>query len=57
MLICKKCKGINVQVKAWVDANTLKYKDICNEGDKEDNWCEDCLDHIELIEKKIKKSK
>ena len=29
-LVCYNCGSHNVQIKAWVDANTLKFKDLCN---------------------------
>ena len=37
---CSECGGTNVQVKAWVDANTNKY--ISDIDDNGRCWCEDC---------------
>ena len=39
MLVCSECKGKNVQVPAWVDANTNEYK---GEYPDDDAWCDDC---------------
>lgn len=47
MYRCSKCKGTNIQVKAWIDPNTNEYiSDI--EGD--DCWCEDCFDYTKMKE-------
>jgi len=45
MLICSKCKGANIQVLAWVDANTNEYK---GEGSNEtqDHWCDYCKENL-----------
>lgn len=48
-LVCQECGGTNIHIKAWVDANTLEYVDGCSDGDTEDNWCEDCGDHLNII--------
>lgn len=43
---CSECGGINVQVEAWVDANTDEYlSDINDDGEC---WCEDCEEHTRL---------
>ena len=48
MLVCEKCGSSNIQVLAWVDANTNEYRE---EGvdDKNSKWCEDCREHVNLI--------
>jgi len=53
MLVCSECKKKNITVLVWVDANTNEYKD---EGLNciEDNFCEDCQDHVEFKEIKEK---
>lgn len=50
ILVCGICSGTNVQIRVWVDANTLEYK-----SDTEDNdaWCEDCQEHVTLELKSI----
>ena len=48
LLVCEECGGTNVQTKAWVDANSNKYISNIGEGDKDDNWCEDCQCHVGL---------
>lgn len=47
---CSVCGGTNIQVQAWVGANTYEYKD--NIGDDNDCWCEDCRNHTHFIIKK-----
>lgn len=44
---CPICKGTNVQVRAWIDANTNKY--VCDIED-EFAWCENCEKEIRLEE-------
>lgn len=42
-LYCPECGGTNVQIMAWVDANTNKYcSDVNNPPECEDTWCDDC---------------
>lgn len=42
---CSKCGGTNIQVQAWVDANTNEYVDDISEGEC---WCEDCQEHTKI---------
>lgn len=45
ILVCSECGSDNIQVLAWVDANTNKY--VCEGGGSiDDNWCNDCDDHV-----------
>ena len=37
--ICTDCKGTNLQVRAWVNANTLEFVEYTREHDI---WCETC---------------
>lgn len=49
-LYCPLCGGTNVQVKAWVDANTNKYRsDVNTPLENEDTWCEFCEEHTGLL--------
>jgi len=46
--ICEECKGKDIQIKAWVCANTdqvIEYGE-----DDSDIWCADCSEHTKLIE-------
>lgn len=45
---CSQCGGINIQVQAWVDANTNKYIDDIDQNG--DCWCDDCEEHTKLKE-------
>lgn len=48
-LYCPQCGGTNVQVMAWVDANTNEYcSDVNTPPEIEDTWCDDCEDHTGL---------
>lgn len=42
------CGGTNIQVQAWVDANTDRY--ISDISDDVECWCEDCMKHTKLKE-------
>ena len=55
MLICCECGGINIENKAWVDANTNRVLDICSD-DEEDNWCRDCEKHVKFEIKDVRKT-
>jgi hypothetical protein len=46
ILVCETCGGKNVQMKAWVNANTLEYVET---SDYDDDYCEDCKDITCLI--------
>lgn len=49
-LYCPVCGGTNVQIMAWVDANTNQYRsDINNPPEEEDTWCDDCKEHTVLV--------
>ena len=49
MLVCSKCKGVSVQVLAWVDANKGVYiSEAINTI--EDKWCADCEEHVNFEE-------
>ncbi len=49
-LYCPECGGTNIQIMAWVDANTNKYcSDVNNPAETEDTWCEDCEDHTGFL--------
>lgn len=45
---CSECGGTNVQVQAWVDANTSEY--LSDVYDDDSCWCEDCQKHTTLKE-------
>lgn len=44
---CSQCGGTNIQVQAWVNANTNEYVDDIGEGEC---WCEDCQKHTTIRE-------
>lgn len=44
---CTKCKGTNVQIISWVNPNTNET-DRCDDIDINEQWCQDCEEHVEL---------
>ena len=48
MIVCNKCGGTNIFVKAWVDANTNEYD---SDIDGTAGWCDECETEIKFKEK------
>lgn len=46
--VCSECGSPNIQVQAWVNANTNEYVDDIT--DNAECWCEDCGKHTKLKE-------
>lgn len=47
---CRCCGGTNIQVMAWVDANTNEYcSDVNTPCEEEDTWCDDCEEHTGIL--------
>lgn len=46
--VCSECGSPNIQVQAWVNANTNEYVDDIT--DNAECWCEDCGEHTKLKE-------
>ena len=44
--ICDKCKGTNIETKAWIDPNDGTVLDTVSDGESDDNWCRDCEEHV-----------
>lgn len=44
--VCSVCGGTNIQVQAWVDANTNRY--ISNINNNAECWCEDCMEYTKM---------
>jgi len=51
LLVCQECGNTNISIKHWIDPNTNIIGDTCSDGEKEDNWCDDCQKHINIITK------
>lgn len=47
MLVCNECGSTQVQVLAWVDANTNEYMGELN---NEKAWCDNCEETCSLRE-------
>ena len=50
--VCKQCDSNNVQIMVWANPNTDKIIDDV-QGINENIWCEDCQDHVDLVEEFI----
>lgn len=48
-LYCAECGGTSIQTQAWVNPNTHEFYDFMGVDDNENNWCDDCEDHTELL--------
>ncbi len=42
--VCSNCGSKDVEVKAWVDANSLAVRDVMDH-DNQDTFCNVCNDH------------
>lgn len=49
MLVCEECGGKNIQIMAWVNANTHEYIED-GWSEVQDNWCDDCESHVNFID-------
>lgn len=49
-LYCSECGGTNIQIRAWVDANTHECYGVVNGPflEIDDCWCDDCEDNVNL---------
>lgn len=45
-LFCKECGSSTIEVRAWVDANTMEFHDTCNE---DECWCSVCEELTEPV--------
>lgn len=48
--ICSNCKGTNIEIRAWTDANTKEFIGYTEFAYlyNDDNWCRDCEAHTEF---------
>ena len=49
MLVCEDCGSSDVETKMWVNPNTDELKDSCSDGESDDNYCNNCQSHPNLI--------
>lgn len=58
ILVCSECGSRDVEYMAWVDANTHKFKCEVDLSDEDNNFCNTCSSHVNLItEKEFKEQK
>ena len=48
ILVCEECGSSDVQIKAWINANTLQFVDDSGDCDRYSNWCGNCQEHVYL---------
>ena len=53
MFVCENCGGSNIQTKMWIDPNTNEVIDSVSDGDSDDNWCDDCEEHVRFDTKVV----
>ena len=46
MVVCSECGGKNIEVRAWVDANTNEY---ISDFEDTEGWCQDCSEHMRFM--------
>ena len=47
---CAECGSTNVQIMAWVNANTNDFCSLVNDPpESEDCWCDNCEEHVDLL--------
>lgn len=50
ILYCSECGNTDVQITAWVDANTNEYcSDFQCPPEIDDCWCDSCEEHTRLM--------
>ena len=47
--VCSECGSDDVQTKYWCDANTLEVKDVIDNLEIDDCWCNKCNEHYDII--------
>ena len=49
-IICKVCKGVDVQITSWVNPNTRQvFEDASELQSQFDTWCVQCEQHGTLV--------
>ena len=66
--VCTVCGSMNVQMQAWVRPNKyiqsgegnkwlMEMVDLVESDSDSTNWCDDCQEHVDLIDKPVKEIK
>jgi len=51
ILVCSECGSAeSIQIKVWNYVNSNECAGECS-GEREDNWCEDCEEHVDFVTK------
>jgi hypothetical protein len=51
ILKCAKCKGTNIMWCAYVD----QHDNVIEGSQASDTWCDDCCDHVDVIDNFLNK--
>lgn len=52
ILVCEICGSEHILTKSWTDPNTDVVNHNMDSDDTDDNWCEECQQHVGFISKK-----
>ena len=47
--VCYICGTRDVQIRAWIDANTRRIVDVVSDGEEDDCWCPSCQRTVQII--------
>lgn len=50
--VCANCGSPRVEQKFWVDINTNEIMSPASDGESDDNWCDECSSHPEIVTEK-----
>ena len=48
-LYCADCGSENVSTRVWVNPNTEAMGEYGDTNEEDDNYCNDCLEHVRLL--------
>lgn len=57
ILVCKECGSLEVDSKMWVNINSGIPTDVIDDDSIENNYCNSCEEHREIISLKTYNSK
>lgn len=52
ILVCEICGSEHILTKSWTDPNTDVVNHNMDSDDTDDNWCEECQQHVGFVSKK-----
>ena len=49
---CANCGSDKVSIRTWVNPNTGEETGSCSDGESQDNYCDNCETHPELVQER-----